>query len=87
MVEIQQLNTEFNSLQLEIPAEEVFIEKPAKSSAPDRPEPPEITKVTHHSIECNWKITKDKLPKNQRYKFILQTQSQRNRGEWQVIYT
>lgn len=86
---VSRLNTEFTGLQLEIPPEVVFVEapQPPKSTAPDRPEPPEVTKVTHHNIELNWKSTKDKLPRNQKYKFILQTQSQRNRGEWQVIYT
>ncbi len=73
------------TVSIDMGIEEIFIDK--VKQAPEKPEPPIITNLTHHSIDCQWKHVKDKLPKNQKYKFILQGSSQnRNKGEWNLLY-
>ena len=52
-----------------------------------QPEPVIISKITHHSIECTWKHVRASLPKNQRFKYILQELSPKNKGEWYTVYT
>lgn len=68
---------------------DILIEEnvPYKPHAPEKPEPPKISNVTHYSLDCSWKHVRDKLPRNQRYKFLLQELSQRKPGEWNTIYT
>lgn len=51
------------------------------------PEPPKVAKVTHHSLECNWKHVRDALPRNKRFKYLLQERRPKNINEWFTIYT
>ncbi len=50
-------------------------------------EQPIVDKITHHSFEINWKHIKENLPRNQKFKFLLQERSQKNKLEWNTIYT
>jgi hypothetical protein len=51
-----------------------------------KPEPPIVSKLTHHTIELIWAHVKEKLPSNQRYKYLLQ-ESDKNKKEWKTVYT
>lgn len=52
----------------------------------DKPDPPVVGKVTHHSIELIWTSAKENLPKDQRFKFTLQ-ESDKAKKEWGNIYS
>ena len=52
----------------------------------NKPDPPVVGKVTHHSIELIWTNVKDTLPKDQRFKFTLQ-ESDKAKKEWGNIYS
>ncbi len=79
--------TDAETAAMEVAMEEVFIDKNPVKQAPEKPEPPNLTNLTHHSVDCQWKHVRDKLPKNQKFKFILQGSSQnRNKGEWNLLY-
>ncbi len=51
------------------------------------PEPPLISKITHHSLECTWKHVKSSLPRNHKWKYVLQERRPKNKSEWFTIYT
>ncbi len=52
----------------------------------ERPEPPVVGKVTHHSIELDWSNCRDRLPFNVRYRFTIQ-ESDLTRREWSTVYS
>jgi hypothetical protein len=52
----------------------------------DKPDPPVVGKVTHHSIELTWTNVKEKLPANQRFKFVLQ-EADKAKKEWGNVYS
>ena len=52
----------------------------------ERPEPPVVGKVTHHSIELDWSNTKAKLSPHKRYRFTIQ-ESDLSKRDWGVIYS
>ncbi len=75
---------------IEEPIEEIqFLDQEIiqKPTGLEKPEPPLIGEITHFSIAISWKHVKDKLPYGQRFKFCLQEQSHKTKGEWIVIYT
>lgn len=51
----------------------------------ERPEPPVVGKVTHHSIELIWMHMKEKLPTDQKFKFVLQ-EADKKKKEWGQVY-
>lgn len=51
----------------------------------ERPDPPVVGKVTHHSIELIWMHVKEKIEPNKRFKFILQ-EADRSKKEWGNVY-
>ena len=52
----------------------------------ERPDPPEVGKVTHHTIELKWDHVKLTLPSGQRYKYVLQ-ESDKAKKEWGNVYS
>ena len=52
----------------------------------ERPDPPEVGKVTHHTIELKWDHVKLALPPGQRYKYVLQ-ESDKGKKEWGNVYS
>lgn len=52
----------------------------------EKPDPPVVGKVTHHSIELNWNHVKEKLPTNHRYKYVLQ-ECDKSKKEWGNVYS
>ena len=52
-----------------------------------RPDPPEVGKVTHHTIELKWEHVKLALPSGQRYKYILQETDTKSKKEWANAYS
>ncbi|RMZ93619.1 Fibronectin type 3 and ankyrin repeat domains 1, partial [Brachionus plicatilis] len=57
-----------------------------QSSVPiERPDPPVVGKVTHHTIELIWMHLKEKLPTNQKFKFVVQ-EADKKKKEWGQVY-
>ena len=52
----------------------------------EKPDPTVVGKVTHHSIELKWNHVKEKLPQNQRFKYVLQ-EADKSKKEWGNIYS
>jgi hypothetical protein len=52
----------------------------------EKPDPPVVGKVTHHSIELTWTHVKEKLPSNQRFKYTLQ-EADSKKKEWGNVYS
>ena len=65
---------------------EIELQQENESKSVLKPDPPVIGKITHHSIECNWKHVQKNLPKNQRFKFILQERSSKSINELINVY-
>jgi fibronectin type 3 and ankyrin repeat domains protein 1 len=53
----------------------------------DRPDPPVVGKVTHHSLELTWQHVKEKLNPNERFRYTLQEGNSKNKQEWCNVYS
>ena len=51
----------------------------------EKPESPIASKITYNSMEINWAHAKEKLPSDQRFKFILQEISN-SKKDWINVY-